>query len=320
MIHAGEHRPAAHSPRHAPPRPLPGVCQGCTLLCADLCRVIRENAPLGTRPPMTRHFDQDALVVGQGQTPGFSGFLRRGHVREAIIRPNGDRILQGLASPGDLVVGPPGHASVCDVEAATDIELCTIDRITFQSLMTRSAHFRKVVQKTAALQRDRLLGWAWRLNALDSRERIIAFLVEMTRIMPTEPQPDGSLILTVEVSRRDWADLTKTAVETISRTMRYLADKNMVVSLTSCRFRIRNLDRLAYLAGVEPPQRPSGLRAAPALPDRPGSSPESAKRMIAVNAPGRGTDKIRAVPKFMTAQARGLARRRLHHVEKEVRS
>jgi hypothetical protein len=116
----------------------------------------------------------------------------------------------------------------------------------------------------------RLLDELWRYGTLTSRERITAFLVQATGIMPVEPQPDGSLILSMEIDRRDWADLTNTAVETISRTLRYLEDKDLVESLSPYRFRIRDLAHLACVAGVPPPARGDRLRGWPAnAPKRP---------------------------------------------------
>ena len=140
----------------------------------------------------------------------------------------------------------------------------------------------------------------------------------MTTIMPTEPQPDGSLILTLEVSRRDWADLTNTAIETVSRTMSYLADKDLVISLTPRKFRIRDFERLACVAGVEPPPRPSDRRVLPALSDNHAASPAVARGPSAVNASRRSADTFGPIRKRATAHGRGDAGTGLRHIEKEV--
>lgn len=69
--------------------------------------------------------------------------------------------------------------------------------------------------------------------------------------MPVDLLPDGGLVVEIAPSRRDWADLSNTTVETISRTLRYLADKDLVTTLGSGRYLIRNLQRLAYLACLD---------------------------------------------------------------------
>lgn len=238
------------------PHPLFPGCNRCSLIGSELCRVVRDEVPGDSRKPKVRRFDRGEVLVEQDEIFGFLGVLRSGYVRQERLRLNGNHVLLGLVCPGDIVGGVPGIATSCTSEAATDIEICAFDRSAMEHLMMESPRCREVFSRETGHQYQRLLGSAWHRNALDSRERIIAFLIDATRIMPTEPLPDGSLILKVEVSRRDWADLTNTAVETISRTMRYLAEKDLVISLTPYKFRIRDLDQLAFLAGVKPPERP----------------------------------------------------------------
>ncbi len=80
----------------------------------------------------------------------------------------------------------------------------------------------------------------------------MAFLVMATDIMPSEPMPDGSLVLKLGFSRRDWADLTNTTVETICRTLADLAKTGLVRSVSPGRYLIRDLAELSALAGTDP--------------------------------------------------------------------
>ncbi|MEL6205415.1 MAG: helix-turn-helix domain-containing protein, partial [Pseudomonadota bacterium] len=152
-------------------------------------------------------------------------------------------------------------------EAATNIGVCVFQHAIAECLMRECPRFRRVISREADYRRQQIVRSAWQLNAPDSRERITAFLVDATRFMPTKPQPDGSLIVTIEISRRDWADLTNTAVETVCRTMRYLADKRIVDIVTPSRFLIRDLDRLAFLAGIDPPRPIPDQRCLPVGPE-----------------------------------------------------
>jgi CRP-like cAMP-binding protein len=119
--------------------------------------------------------------------------------------------------------------------------------------MATNQPFRRALQENLDDQYRRFLNLLWWNGALSSRERIIAFLVNAAEIMPTEPQPDGSIVLSMQTDRSDWADLTNTTVETICRTVRYLEEKRLITSLSPYRFQIHNLDALARLAGVDPP-------------------------------------------------------------------
>jgi CRP-like cAMP-binding protein len=227
----------------------------CALSGSELCSIIRDEGTVTSRPPKIRRFARGEILVDQGDIPNFLGVLQCGYVRQQRLRLNGNHIPFGLACPGDVVGGVPGINAGCALEASTDIEILTFHNMTVEHLMLNSPTFRQFILRETGRQHQRLLGSAWRRNALDSRERIIAFLIDATGLMPTSLQPDGSLIVQIEVSRRDWADLTNTAVETVSRTMRYLAEKELVASLTPYKFHIRDLDQLAFLAGVKPPSQ-----------------------------------------------------------------
>ena len=70
--------------------------------------------------------------------------------------------------------------------------------------------------------------------------------------MPSEPLPDGSVVVSIPISRRDWADITNTTVETICRTLGQLAEPGVVESLAPGRYRIADLAELSRLAGIDP--------------------------------------------------------------------
>lgn len=245
-------------------------CRGCTLHGAGLCRAVVRNSPPGATRPRLRRFEKGQPILDSG-TPCGLGVIRRGYARRSTIRLDGKRILLGLAAPGDIVSGLTCRGPACDLEAATAVELCLYDQSILQMTMQKNpqgmAHLLRVLDD----QHQRLLGTLWRYGGLTSRERIIAFLIAALGMMPTEPQPDGSVILTLVIDRRDWADLTNTAVETISRTLRYLEDEGLVTGLSTKVFRIHDPARLALLAGVDPPEsarvsEPVGRHAA--RPDR----------------------------------------------------
>jgi hypothetical protein len=74
----------------------------------------------------------------------------------------------------------------------------------------------------------------------------------------------------IPISRRDWADLTNTTVETICRTLGYLADKDMLRAEAGGRYRIRDLAVLCRLAGMDP-DLDCGRLAAAHAPAAPGA-------------------------------------------------
>ncbi|WP_319520271.1 Crp/Fnr family transcriptional regulator [uncultured Martelella sp.] len=291
-------------------------CKGCLLHGSRLCNSIRAEYPFGCGQSVLRRYGRGQQIVEQDASGSFLGVIRSGFVRSSVIRVNGERIILGLSIPGDIVGGVPGRTFPCDLEAATDVELCLYDRATVQRQMRTNPHFRRLIFSEMSQKHDHLLGSLWRYGTLNSRERIMAFLVRAVEIMPTEALPDGSLILRMEIERRDWADITNTAVETISRTLRHLEEKGLITSLTPYRFRIHNLHRMAALANVELPARQRCGR------DRltEGGASNSVGRMTAVNALAARPNRFDAVMKPVTASTSDRSGRRLRNGQEEIRN
>ena len=230
-------------------------CDGCSLRCAELCHAICGQSSLRRCPPPLRQYEKGKLIAGRGESAGFLGVIRRGYVRRSEIRMNGQRVLFGLSVPGDIVGSLPGQASACDLEAATDLEICAFDASTLSWHLTGNRRLRQFLLGETDRVHHRFLQTVWRYGTLNSRERIIAFLVSAIEYMPTEPMGDGGLVLTMEIERRDVADLTNTAVETISRTLRHLESNALITCLSPSRFHIHDPDGLALLAGMDPVRR-----------------------------------------------------------------
>jgi CRP-like cAMP-binding protein len=261
-------------------------CRFCAMRGAALCRTMAETRPSLSSVPTVRRFSKGQVIFEHGAAPGL-GVMTRGYARRSAVRLDGKRVLLELAVPGDILTGLPGQSFACDLEAATEVEICFYDSSALQWIMQHNHRAASQLLREVEDQHHRQLDALWQYGGLTSRERIIAFLVAATAFMPVETLPDGGLVLSMEIDRRDWADLTNTAVETISRTLRYLEEKRLVTALSPYRFKIADLTRLAMIAGVDMPRpRPSGSDAshlmAPARPER-----SVANRMTAVNA-GRG--------------------------------
>jgi CRP/FNR family transcriptional regulator len=257
---------------------LPETCRTCTLRGAMLCHAVARQ-PSGGRAVRLRRFDRDATIYSEGEHPRFLGVLRRGVLRKDRICRNGDRTLLALAFPGDVVGGLPGDRANFSLEAATVAEVCVFDIDAVRRMIEADAGFRIHILREFSRRFERQLEMIWQRGVLTCRERITGFLVLAAARMPAEPQPDGSVIVNVDISRRDWADLTNTSVESVSRTLNDLYRTGEVEALSSSRYRIRDLDGLTALAGLDPEHDIVGLR--------PSGSPGRSRRLTAVNAPAR---------------------------------
>lgn len=229
-------------------------CAQCPLASRAICRAVSAAAAAtgGRQGPRLRRFPADWVLREDGETPKLTGILRRGYLRTERILEDGRRSIVDLAVPSDLVGIRMDDAYSGTVAAATDVEICTFDPQLLRSLKARDPKLRLDILRATARRHARQLDLVWRRGALNSRERIIAFLTMAAEIMPSEPLPDGSLVLSMPISRRDWADLTNTTVETICRTLGQLVAQGHLQSLAPARYRIKDLAALSELAGLDP--------------------------------------------------------------------
>ncbi len=228
------------------------MCNRCAFRGAALCRAMAESDRPLTQAPRTRKFNRDQTINPQGQKQRVVGILRCGYLRKERLDAEGTRTLLGLVTPGDYVGLLPEISVPSSLEAATDSEICTFDIQTVNRLMATDGRLRLHLLQQAAEQYSDLLEMIWKRGALTSHERVIAFLLMAAEIMPLEPQPDGSVIITVELSRRDWADLSNTTVESISRTMSQLSEEGLVRKEAAGRYWVRDLGTLARMSGMDP--------------------------------------------------------------------
>ncbi|TDE40675.1 Crp/Fnr family transcriptional regulator [Antarcticimicrobium sediminis] len=234
-------------------------CAACALRGEVFCRTLDKAESLLALKEKTVTYPRDTSIFEEGEKPGFLGVLKRGYLRGEHVNSDGRRMILWLIRPGDLVGCFPGHSASYSLEVASTAEICHFNEAGLAKMMAKSPRFRRQVLRGILELRDKQLDFLWLRSALSSKERLIAFLVIMAKFMPTSPMPDGSLIITIDLSRRDWADMSNTSVETISRSMTKLSQIGLVESLPQNRYRIHDLVALAGMVGmkVEPKTSPS---------------------------------------------------------------
>ncbi|REC53769.1 Crp/Fnr family transcriptional regulator [Rhodosalinus sediminis] len=223
--------------------PLSG-CGSCPHHLAGICNLgALDRVRRVTLAPET-------VLFHQGDRTQRVGVLRSGYMRMVRFSAEGRRIGLGISRPGDMIGALPGRRIAHELEAATEVTLCMTDPATLERGTARLPALRRQMLVSTGEQLARVQEQIWLRGRLSSRERIIAFLVRAADYLPAWPQPDGSVIVDIPLPRRDWAGITDTAVETVSRTVSSLAAQGEVETLGRGRYRLANPARLARLARI----------------------------------------------------------------------
>jgi CRP-like cAMP-binding protein len=177
-------------------------------------------------------------------------FVRTGILRLQRYAVDGRRQILSLFLPGDI----PGYNSPLrdgvSVETAMQSGLCRIDKPRFEMMLGKDRQLLTEICRQQQDQLDRLHWLTWSLGALGPEERLCAFLALSCRFMPYQPPPDGTGVLSMQLSRTDIADLLGTTVESISRIVRRLDDAGIIAIVDPAHFRILDLKALTTMGKI----------------------------------------------------------------------
>ena len=207
-----------------------GLPLGETMICGDARH--RED-----REP-------DSQVISGGARSHDVWFIRSGLLRLQRHAYDGRRQILSLFFPGEIIGFEGEFREGVTVETATQSGLCRLDRRWFDRMVDQNDVLRAELFCQKQDQLDRLHWLTWSLGALKPEERICAFLALSSKFMPYQPLPDGTGILSLDLTRKDIADLLGTTVESISRIVHKLADTGTIEIRDPAHFRFLDLRSL----------------------------------------------------------------------------
>jgi CRP-like cAMP-binding protein len=228
-------------------------------LATPACRKVsgaRCGLPLGMAMVCgdARHredFAPDSEVMAGGERSNDVWLIRSGILRLQRHAYDGHRQILSLFFPGEIIGFEGEFREGVSVETATQSGLCRIDRRRFEAMLDQNDTLRADLFRQKQDQLDRLYWLTWSLGALSPEERLCAFLARASKIMPYQPLPDGTGILSMQLPRKDIADLLGTTVETISRTVHKLADSGVIEIRDPAHFRFLDMPKLIAIGQIE---------------------------------------------------------------------
>lgn len=188
------------------------------------CRSDREALPTGPGlsvsgdPRSARITDHpaDHEFWPEGDIPPFVGLIRSGLVRIVRHSSEGRRNVLMIARPGDIV----GYCEMCRGYGASSVtagSLLRIERGEFERQVSQSHALRAGLRRQHLRWLDHARRMIWIIGCLRPDERLRAFLLMATTVMPCRTLPDGTRLLTIEYPRQDIADTLATTPETVCR-------------------------------------------------------------------------------------------------------
>lgn len=235
-------------PRHE--RPSGGLaaklCGFCPLPPA------RAGEPAPKSRCAQRRFDKGATVTNCNASTRLVGFVMQGVLRLARNRSDGQQQIVGLLLPGDHFGELFVERAPFDVECASDVVLCTCDRLDFEAMLAQNPDKEHELLSSSVSELRAARAWMSVLGLPTIRERVAAFLLLLMARQGDGRSGDGRPIrVRVPVSRGDMANFIHTRPETLSRVIHALVRDGVLELENAQQFIVPDRGALVATTGGE---------------------------------------------------------------------
>ncbi|RUV73244.1 MAG: Crp/Fnr family transcriptional regulator [Mesorhizobium sp.] len=229
---------------------IPVLCTSCEARHRGVCGALQPDQLVAlARASTKQHLDEGSEVVGDAEVIESYANILSGVVKLTKALPDGRQQIVGLQFAPDFLGRPFGRESVLDVEAATDLSLCTFPKSALERLIDESPALEKRILGQTLRELDEARQWMLTLGRKTASEKVASFLLLIAQnIDPLEPDR-RSASFDLPLSRADIADFLGLTIETVSRQLTKLSAERTAI-VHNRHVEIPNLAKLSRVAGV----------------------------------------------------------------------
>ena len=227
-------------------------CPSCHCLAASP-EVLAEVGRIAN----THHYTTGQTIISENVPVDFVANVVSGIVKLTKTLPDGRQQIVGLLFPSDFVGRVFARSWEFSAEAASDVELCCLNRKAFEAIADRHPDLKQRLLASTLDELDAAREWMLLLGCKSAEEKIASFLMLLVRRSidmrcGPEAQPVGP-IFELPVNRADIAGYLGMTVETVSRQISRLKAEGIIELIDLHHYTMPCFNRLADLAGQEPP-------------------------------------------------------------------
>ena len=232
-------------------------CDRCVVRDKAMCVVTELAAQIELgRVSRNRHARADETILAENSQSSVVGNVLAGVMRITKTLADGRQKVIGLIYPVEFFGRPYDETTEFAFEAATDVELCVIERHAFEAVVSRHPELEHELLLTTlndlAFSRERSL----LLGCQNTLERIATYLLVMLerreQLLADMSLERHKRVAISAINRRDLASYLSTTIETISRTIHHLSRIGVVRIIDSSHFEVLDPDGLLALSGLSP--------------------------------------------------------------------
>ncbi len=179
-------------------------------------------------PAIAMAYGRNEEIYGEGEPAEFVYKVVRGAVRTTRYLEDGRRQVGAFCLPGDIFGIEAGETHRFSAEAIVGSQVLMIRRSALEKAVSQDARAARQLWALTSSQLEQMQDQLMLLGRKSALERVVAFLLEMSRRKPVKGAVD------LPMSRNDIADYLGLTIETVSRTFSQL-ERTQAIALQSSR-------------------------------------------------------------------------------------
>lgn len=228
---------------------LASPCRNCTVRRAGICAAIEPADLSGLRRHVTRRkIEAGSELHAEGTANTSYANILSGVVKLTRMMKDGREQIVGLQFANDFLGQRFADARAVTVQAATDIEICSIPKLQLDRLADELPAVSRRMHQQAAADLEEAREWMMTLARKDAREKVSNLLYKIARRQAEGEQTAVSFEL--PLSRADIADHLGLTVETVSRQFTKLRCDDVITINNRTAISVPDMARLAREAGL----------------------------------------------------------------------
>ena len=241
---------------------VPKLCTSCVARHQGVCGALRETE-LATLAKSSgkRHIKAGGLMIAEADPVLTYSNIMSGVAKLSKTLPDGRQQIVELQFAPDFVGRPFDEESHLNIEAATDVHVCTFPKGVFERMLNENPEMKNRIFQQTLRQLDETREWLVTLGRKTAREKIASFLVFIARHarpatydehgieVKAAPTPQNSIVIELPLSRADMADFLGLTIETVSRQLTSLRKTGHISMIDARHIEIPSMRALINEAG-----------------------------------------------------------------------
>jgi CRP/FNR family transcriptional regulator len=226
-----------------------------TGLCSALAEA--ELSRLGSMS-WHRRFRAGEVIHVEGEVPPSFCAIVSGVVKLMKSLPTGSQQIVGLFGAGDFLGRPFGGEARATAVAASEVEVCWFPRATIETVTATSGAVKDWFYERVADELEKAQEWIMLLGRMTAEQKMAVFLLSVMKTAADDKPgsaPAREMVIELPLSRTEIADYLGLTIETVSRQIARLRDRN-VISAGNTRSVV--VHRPDVLAAIVDSTRPAG--------------------------------------------------------------